>query len=422
MIGSKTIILKYQKLSRIKENVIFQNFSYLSFIQLLAVMVPLITYSYMIRTLGKENYGLIAFGTSIINYITIIINFGFNITATKNVSLYRKDKSKLSLIVSSTFLIKLFLFGGCYILFFIILLFSSLKTHLYFFLLMALLGINDFAQPVWFYQGMEKLFNVSAVSLFNKIFFMLLMFYFIKTQSDYLLVPIIQVIGTVLCIMWVYYDLVVKRKIVIYIPNSKYVISYLKESIPFFTSRLSGVLTFESNSVLIGVLLGYKQVAVYDLAKKIINMLLIPFSILNDAIYPNVVRSKNMVLMKKILVGVTYTALIIYVILQVFSSQIIELLAGKELMDAKILLAYLGCLIPLNAITYFLGNTVLVVMNKHKEFNVSVILSFFAYTLLSVILISLNIWNTVIAAIILTVSIIIQSSYRYYSVRKYKLL
>jgi PST family polysaccharide transporter len=181
-------------------------------------------------------------------------------------------------------------------------------------------------------------------------------------------------------------------------------------------------LTFESNSVLIGVLLGYKQVAVYDLAKKIINMLLIPFSILNDAIYPNVVRSKNMVLMKKILVGVTYTALIIYVILQVFSSQIIELLAGKELMDAKILLAYLGCLIPLNAITYFLGNTVLVVMNKHKEFNVSVILSFFAYTLLSVILISLNIWNTVIAAIILTVSIIIQSSYRYYSVRKYKLL
>ena len=64
------------------------------------MLIPLLSYPYLIRVLGKETYGIIIFAQAIVGYFVILIGFGFNISATKEISINRDDKKKVSEIVS----------------------------------------------------------------------------------------------------------------------------------------------------------------------------------------------------------------------------------------------------------------------------------------------------------------------------------
>ena len=75
---------------------IVKNFSYLAVLQVFNLAIPLVTLPYLITVLGRENYGLIVFSQTLVSYFLILINFGFNIIATKEVSLHRDDEKKLS--------------------------------------------------------------------------------------------------------------------------------------------------------------------------------------------------------------------------------------------------------------------------------------------------------------------------------------
>ena len=74
-------------ITKIRSNkVLVQNFSYLSALQIFNLLIPLITYPYLIRVVGKETYGLVVFAQAIIGYLVILTDFGFNISATREVS------------------------------------------------------------------------------------------------------------------------------------------------------------------------------------------------------------------------------------------------------------------------------------------------------------------------------------------------
>ena len=98
------------KLKRIVLNNMIQikNFGYLSALQLFTLFIPLITYPYLIRIIGKEIWGEIIFAQVIISYASLLINFGFDVSATREVSVSRDNPTELSKIVSSVFIAKLF--------------------------------------------------------------------------------------------------------------------------------------------------------------------------------------------------------------------------------------------------------------------------------------------------------------------------
>ena len=96
------IFLK-EKLGRNKT--ILANFSYLSILQVFTILFPLLTYPYLLRVIGLELYGVIVFAQTIINYVSLVINFGFNMSGARNVAVYKDDKIRLSSIVSSTYVL-----------------------------------------------------------------------------------------------------------------------------------------------------------------------------------------------------------------------------------------------------------------------------------------------------------------------------
>ena len=97
--------------SKLRNNkTIAKNTGYLTIIECVRIFMPFVALPYIIRTVGMERYGMVALAQTIVQYFIVVINFGLDISAVKDVSVHRNDKLALNRIVSTVLFIKLILF------------------------------------------------------------------------------------------------------------------------------------------------------------------------------------------------------------------------------------------------------------------------------------------------------------------------
>jgi len=93
---------------------LFENFFSLSVLQGANYVLALVTLPYLVRVLGAEKFGLVMFAQAFIWHFIAVTDFGFNLSATRAVSLARDNAHQLSKIYSSVMLIKLGLTLLCF--------------------------------------------------------------------------------------------------------------------------------------------------------------------------------------------------------------------------------------------------------------------------------------------------------------------
>jgi len=86
--------------------VVTWNFISLASLDVFNYLLPIITFPYLVRVLGAEKYGVIVFATSFIQYFITITDYGFTISAAREVAVVRNNPRRLSEVVSSIVLIK----------------------------------------------------------------------------------------------------------------------------------------------------------------------------------------------------------------------------------------------------------------------------------------------------------------------------
>mgnify|MGYP000464591323 FL=1 len=126
------------------------NFFSLSVLQVFTYVLPLLTLPYLVRVLGVETFGLVAFATAFITFFNILVDYGFNLSATREVSIHRENKDKITEIYSSVLAIKFILiFVSLIILSFIVFTFEKFSSHsiLYFITFISVIGQALF--PIW---------------------------------------------------------------------------------------------------------------------------------------------------------------------------------------------------------------------------------------------------------------------------------
>ena len=102
------MIYQNKKLDNNKK-VILSNYISLSFLQAANYILPLLVLPLLVRTLGTEKFGLVMFAQAFITFFNIIVDFGFNLSATREVSINKNNPSELKSIFSSVLIIKFFL-------------------------------------------------------------------------------------------------------------------------------------------------------------------------------------------------------------------------------------------------------------------------------------------------------------------------
>lgn len=356
---------------------IIENFSYLSLLQLVSLLIPLATYPYLIRVLGKELYGLVVFTQVIAGYFTILIAFGFNYSGVKEVSICRDSKEKLSEIFSSITTIKIIFlllsFGLtlCYVLFFSM-------DHKWLYVLAFWTCLYEVVLPTWFFQGIEKMKFITLLTLVSRITFLCLIFFLVKSKDDVLWFPLSNLFGTLVSGLIAIY-LVKKEGIVFVLQPASVLWQYIKSSYHFFLSKVFIQIYANSNKAIIGIFLGMSQVAYYDLAEKIVGIFRMPQGILSQTLLPRISMNKNTDFIKKVFKLSVVINIIIYLIIYFGADYFVLFLGGEAMLPAVPVLRIIGLLAPVIAISNVMGVLTLIPFNYNKEFSKMIFISVVSY-------------------------------------------
>lgn len=354
-----------------------KNLTYLSILKATDILYPLLLFIYLIKAIGSEKLGLIILAQSIITYFQVFINFGLNIPITNQVAVNQGNKKELEKIIINTYIIKgFFLTLSLAILYTLSLVVVFFKDNFLLLLAMTHIMLYEFMIPNWYFQGVEKVKPIAFLNIGNKLLSITTIFFLIKSEGDYLLVPIINFIfsflfGSISIIILCKEIKFIKKK---NIQNTSILFKTIKENFHYFISRLAIVMSEKGNIIIIGWIIGLNEVTYYDLMQKIINLGKTPFSLLNQAIYPVISKSKDMILAKKATLISVIMAIIVYLVITYNANHIFSLLIPNPPPTYIIESLYILALTVItSAISFQLGNCILVIQGYKREFNNSVL-------------------------------------------------
>ena len=164
---------------------LIENFFSLSILNALNVLLPLLTLPYILHVVGKAGYGAYSYVYVVVQYVILFSTYGFNFSATKQISQCRDDDAAVSSIYSAVTASKALIAVAVSSILF---LFSKLAFKDDAGVLMFIYGlgmvVGDIFTPIWLFQGLEKMKYVTIVNASSKILFSVLIFVVIRSADD----------------------------------------------------------------------------------------------------------------------------------------------------------------------------------------------------------------------------------------------
>ena len=366
--------------------IIFKNFSYLSLLRVFNIFSQYILVSFLVRTLGSETYGIFVWAFAIIQYLVIVVNFGFNTYAAKYVTEKNKDPNRINKIFSSIMGIKISLFIISSIIFLISLGFSPLLRENSF-LLIILLGfaLGEAVFPIWFFQGSEKLEIPTKIVFVFRLLLVITTLWLI-TQTEHLLRYALLLTTSQILIGFCGLIFAISKfdvKLVRF--GLSDITELIKESFAFFISGLFGKSFNFAAVMLLGIYCSMKDVSSFDISFKIIAVMQLPFETLSVVLFPTISRSKNLLLNQRVIFTGFLISLMFWAFTYWQAEFLMNLLGGAELKEYSSLLQRLSILIPVVVLTYLLGPNTLIAFGYQNHFNYSFIIPSTIYILILLI-------------------------------------
>ena len=274
--------------------VLLTNIFSLGTIQLVNYILPLLTVPYLVRILKPDYYGLIAFSTATITYFIMLTDYGFNLSATRQISIHRKNLKKVNEIFSATIFIQAALLLVSFILLSaLIFTFEIFSKNWELYYISFGMVIGHFLFPAWLFQGLEKMKYITIINVITKTTLTLLVFIVVKQQKDYLLIPVLTSLSFIISGI---FSLVIAKyyfHISFFWPKKIAVLSQLKKGWFIFSSNLSVSLFTTSTTFILGIFTDNQSVGLFAAADKIITAIKGLNAPISQSIYP--VISKKIV-------------------------------------------------------------------------------------------------------------------------------
>ena len=306
----------------------------MSALNIVSALVGFFIYPYVIRVLGAEQYGLYAFLLAIAMYFQDLIDFGFDSPCTKRVALCADDKQELSRTVSVVLFCKLTLIAlSAAIAAPIILAIPILRDNLWLFIVIFIQNLYKTFYPQWYYLGTKNMKFSSILQAVIRISQIPLILLFVKDSGDLMLYAVI-VSGTMLVGSIVGGVNVLMEGIRIVGVSFSQMKEYYKEATPFFVTTISGRIKEKTLTAIIGACFGMRDVAIYDLANKIIQIPKLLLNSINAALFPEVVAKATTERVNKILKYERLISLATILSIVIFGYPATLILGGRDMIAA----------------------------------------------------------------------------------------
>lgn len=306
----------------------------MSALNIVSALVGFFIYPYVIRVLGAEQYGLYAFLLAIAMYFQDVIDFGFDSPCTKRVALCADDKHELSRTVSVVLFCKLALIAlSAAVAAPIILAIPVLRDNLWLFIVIFIQNLYKTFYPQWYYLGTKNMKFSSILQAVIRISQIPLILIFVKDTGD-LMVYALIVSGTMFVGSLVGGANVLMEGIRIVKVSFAQMMEYYKEATPFFVTTISGRVKEKTLTAIIGACFGMRDVAIYDLACKIIQIPKLLLNSINAALFPEVVTNATTDKVNRILKYERLISIATVLCIAIFGYPATLILGGRDMIAA----------------------------------------------------------------------------------------
>lgn len=346
-LSSDKIVIQVRQILSKDKNLI-KNFIALGLIQVTNLLIPLITFPYLVRIIGVEKFGVISYGLTIINYLIAVADYGFNISATRLASLNRGNSDKLSELFSNVMTTKLVLFVVSFIIMgFLCVTVDRIQHDSNAYMLGMLCVMGNVLMPVWFFQGLEKMKFITIANLIAKVLQLILLFLYVKSQNDYVFVLGIYGLGNILSGIYGVRLAVKTFNVRLSFSNLYRVWDELKNGWYFFSSTLTTSLANTVTIVVLGYFVSNNEIGYYSLAERVVLVAWSVLGLYSQAIYPTTCGlaqksfSQVYLFVKKVTIPLFVLTAVGCVLIYMFADEITHLIAGHEVEESAYLLRIL---------------------------------------------------------------------------------
>ncbi len=356
------------------KKILLKNTIMLYILKFSTYFISFATVPYQTRVLGVEMCGLIGLANALMVYFQLFMDFGFLLSATQEVAIDRNDNVKLSRIFSSVTFgkIALILFSTITLLLLCQIVPAWKDNIRLFYLFLAGTAVNSLL-PDYLYRGIESMEVITFRTVLIKIFFASLIFVFVKSPSDYMMIPAITLWGNIIALIGVYVHMHIKLDVRFVKCSIKDVVSRFKTSSTFFISRIATTMYTAANTIILDVVFRGNMTAFYSSADKLVSTAKNTLSPLSDSLYPYMIKNKDFKLVKKIILLFEPIIILGCIIAFVWAKPLCIWFFGEDFAQTYVALRALLPTVAVILPSYILGFPVLSALKMSKHANYSVI-------------------------------------------------
>lgn len=344
------------------------NFIYNALLSVSQIILPIITFPYITRTLLPKSLGDVNFIDNIVQYVCIVAALGIPLYGTREVAKLRDNKYLLNKLFSELLTLHFCVSLICSIVFLLSLQFFE-KLHTHFDL--GLIGIGIILSNVfiinWLFSGLEKFAYITKISIIIRIISVIAIFLLIKDPRDKNL----------------YYGITLVSNLSIGLINLAYSKRYISFNIsdlrlkkhfkPLFVLFFLGVITnvyVLLDSVILGFLKDTVQVGYYAVAQRISKIPISLIASLTAVVIPFLTRNasekeKMSAMIDKTILFTVIICIPIAIGLFCLAPELVKVFAGESFTPSIIALRILSfIIIPIGLA--LVSYQVLLPINKEK--------------------------------------------------------
>ncbi len=303
---------KLKQLKGKKEGALAWNTLMLYILTFSTQLLSFIVVPYETRVLGAARYGYLDVAMKVCAYVQILIDFGFILSATEEVSKHRDDPHRLSVIMTAVTIGKLMLAAVTLTILSVICIVwqnwnGRLALYLTFFAGQALNAL----MPDYLYRGMEKMTAITVRTVLIRIFSTVGIFLLLKRFGLWV-IPILTAIGNFIAIGACFLDADKRLNVRFCRVSLSEVWTRFRQSSTFFFSRFASTAYSTLNTLILdavapqkilldGVMIANPVRGQYGAASKLMDTGKQAMSPISDSLYPYMVKNHDYRMVKKVL-------------------------------------------------------------------------------------------------------------------------
>jgi len=329
---------------------IVRNMASLSLLQIANYLIPLLVLPVVSRVLGATLFGSVGYAQNIVTYLTLLVNYGFEYSATRQIALAGDDLPRKRQLFWAVITAKACLLVLSFALLALLPLFLdrvACDPRLYIYTALTNIGIVLF--PTWFLQGEQKMDAMAWANFFGKLLGAVLVISLVREAATYRWYPLLLSLASIAVGVGTLVYVVRRYRIGGYVYAREVMREVLVAGWPIFLNNVFVSLYTTVNMTLLGGFVTDETLGYFSAAQRLIvalNMVVVlPVS---TALYPEISRrfeaskADGSRFLRRVLLWAALAAIAVSVLTYICAPLVVRIIYGHGFEPAGIILRWLS--------------------------------------------------------------------------------